>query len=315
MNPIRIATAQFENKSGDKAYNLSVIDELARKASLEGIEVLSFHECSITGYTFASKLNKEEFLAVAEFIPDGASVQALISIAKKYKIILLAGLFEKDKEDKIYKAYVCVDENGLIAKYRKLSPFINKHISAGNEYCIFDLKGWKCSILICYDNNIIENVRAVKLLGAEIIFMPHVTMCTPSTRPGAGFVDPALWHNRHKDPITLINEFDSLKGRAWLMKWLPSRAYDNAVYAIFSNPIGMDDDQLKNGCSMIIDPYGDIMAECRTFEDSFVSAELIHANIEKAGGTRYLNARRPDMYKDIIGKEHETVLKVVWMNK
>ena len=27
------------------------------------------------------------------------------------------------------------------------------------------------------------------------------------------------------------------------MKWLPARAYDNAVYAIFSNPIGMDDDQ------------------------------------------------------------------------
>jgi len=315
MNPIKIATAQFENKSGDKAYNLSVIDELARKASLEGIEVISFHECSITGYTFASKLNKEEFLAVAEFIPDGASVQALISIAKKYKIIVLAGLFEKDKENNIYKAYVCVDENGLIAKYRKLSPFINKYISAGNEYCIFDLKGWKCSILICYDNNIFENVRATKLLGAEIIFMPHVTMCTPSTRPGAGFVDPALWHNRHNDPITLINEFDSLKGRAWLMKWLPSRAYDNAVFVIFSNPIGMDDDQLKNGCSMILDPYGDIMAECRTFDDAYVSAELIHSNIEKAGGTRYLNARRPALYKDIIGKDHDTMLKVVWMNK
>ncbi len=315
MNPIKIATAQFENKSGDKAYNLSVIDELARKASFEGIEVLSFHECSITGYTFASKLSKEEFLAVAESIPDGASIKALISIAKKYKIILLAGLFEKDKDDNIFKAYVCVDENGLIAKYRKLSPFINKYISAGNEYCIFDLKGWKCSILICYDNNIIENVRATKLLGAEIIFMPHVTMCTPSTRPGAGFVDPALWHNRHNDHITLRDEFDSLKGRAWLMKWLPSRAYDNAVYVIFSNPIGMDDDQLKNGCSMIIDPFGDIIAECRTFDDDYVSAELIHSNIEKAGGTRYLNARRPELYRDIIGKEHHTVLKVVWMNK
>ena len=76
MKPIKIATAQFENKSSDKAYNLSVIDELARKAALEGIEVLCFHECSITGYTFASKLNKEEFIAVSELIPDGSSVQA-----------------------------------------------------------------------------------------------------------------------------------------------------------------------------------------------------------------------------------------------
>ena len=84
MNPIKVATAQFENKSGDKAYNLSVIDELARKASFEGIEVLSFHECSITGYTFASKLSKEEFLAVAESIPDGVSIKALISICLLY---------------------------------------------------------------------------------------------------------------------------------------------------------------------------------------------------------------------------------------
>jgi predicted amidohydrolase len=49
------------------------------------------------------------------------------------------------------------------------------------------------------------------------------------------------------------------------MKWLPARAYDNAVYVVFSNPIGMDDDQLKNGCSMIIDPFGDVIAECRTW--------------------------------------------------
>ena len=60
-------------------------------------------------------------------------------------------------------------------------------------------------------------------------------------------------------------EFDGLKGRAWLMKWLPARAYDNALYAIFSNPIGMDDDQLKNGCSMILDPYGDISGRMQEF--------------------------------------------------
>ncbi len=41
------------------------------------------------------------------------------------------------------------------------------------------------------------------------------------------------------------------------MKWLPARAYDNAAaYAVFSNPDGMDDDQLKNGCSMILTRSG-----------------------------------------------------------
>ena len=94
--------------------------------------------------------------------------------------------------------------------------------------------------MICYDNNIIENVRATTLLGANIIFMPHVTMCTPSPRPGVGFVDPQLWKNRETDPTSLRLEFDGMKGRDWLMKWLPSRSYDNAVYTVFSNPIGMD---------------------------------------------------------------------------
>ena len=314
MQKIKISTAQFENKSGDKEYNLSVIDKLAKKAAEEGSNVISFHECSITGYTFARNLSKEQLLDLAEVIPEGPSIIRLTEIATKYNITILAGLFEKEKGDSLYKAYVCVDKTGLIAKHRKLHPFINPHLNPGNSYTVFEIHGWKCGILICYDNNVIENVRATVLLGADIIFMPHVTMCTPSTRPGAGFVDPQLWDNRESDPTSLRLEFDSMKGREWLMKWLPSRAYDNAIYAIFSNPIGMDDDQLKNGCSMIIDPFGDIIAECRTFDDSIATAIITPEKLLQAGGHRYLKARRPDLYRDILTQEHEPELKVVWLD-
>lgn len=314
MNKIKISTAQFENRSGDKAYNLSVIEQLTAKAAREGSQVIAFHECSITGYTFARHLSKDQMLELAEFIPNGPSVEKLTEIARKNDMAVLAGLFEKDEHDNLFKAYVCVDQNGLVAKYRKLHPFINPHILPGNGYCVFDLCGWKCGILICYDNNIIENVRATRLLGADIIFMPHVTMCTPSTRPGAGFVDPTLWKNRENDPTSLRLEFDGMKGRDWLMKWLPARAYDNAVYAVFSNPVGMDDDQLKNGCSMIIDPFGDILAECRSFDDSFVTATLTPEKLTQAGGHRYLNARRPELYGDIIGQPHRAEQKVAWLH-
>ncbi|GGN02952.1 hydrolase [Dyadobacter beijingensis] len=313
MEPIKIATAQFENRSGDKEYNLGVMRRMAGDASREGAQVIAFHECSVTGYTFARQLSEEQLLEVAELIPDGPSIRTLQDIAAGHNIVVLAGLFEKDADDKMYKAYVCVDKNGLIAKYRKLHPFINPHLTPGDQYVIFDLFGWKCSMLICYDNNIIENVRATKLLGADIIFMPHVTMCTPSTRPGAGFVDPELWHNREADPTSLRQEFDGLKGRAWLMKWLPARAYDNAVYAIFSNPIGMDHDQLKNGCSMILDPYGDIIAECRRLGNDFTIATLTPEKLERAGGHRYIQARRPELYRDIIGQGHVSEQKVVWL--
>ncbi|MFA7226531.1 MAG: nitrilase family protein [Dysgonamonadaceae bacterium] len=313
MDKLKISTAQFENHSGDKNYNLSVIENLTRKAAEDNSKVIAFHECCITGYTFARRLSKSQLLDLAEFVPEGESTERLIQIAAKYDMVILAGLFEKDEENNIYNTYICVDKEGLVVKYRKLHPFISPYLKAGNEYCVFDLYGWKCGILICYDNNIIENVRATKLKGADVIFMPHVTMCTPSTRPGAGFVDPKLWKNRENDPTSLRIEFDGMKGRQWLMKWLPARAYDNAVYAVFSNPIGMDDDQLKNGCSMIIDPFGDILAECRNLGDDVVSSVLVPDKLTKAGGYRYIRARRPELYRDILCKEHIPNQKISWL--
>lgn len=313
MENIRISTAQFENRSGDKKYNLDVIARLSAEASKQGAQAVAFHECSITGYTFARHLSKGQMLELAEFIPDGDSIRQLQKIAAASNIVVLAGLFEKDDADKIYKAYVAVGPDGLLAKHRKIHPFINRHITPGNAFTIFELNGWKCGILICYDNNIVENVRATVLLGADVIFMPHVTMCTPSTRPGAGFVDPELWINREKDPTSLRMEFDGLKGRAWLMKWLPARAYDNAIFVVFSNPIGMDDDQLKNGCSMILDPFGDIITECRKLDDDLVTATLYSEKLKQAGGYRYRKARRPELYGSILSQPHVAEQKVAWM--
>ena len=99
------------------------------------------------------------------------------------------------------------------------------------------------------------------------------------------------------------------------MKWLPARAYDNAVYVVFSNPIDMDDDQLKNGCSMIIDPFGDILAECRKLGDEIVTATITPEKLTQAGGYRYKKARRPELYKHIIGQEHVAEQKVAWLNE
>ncbi|AYB34128.1 nitrilase family protein [Chryseolinea soli] len=313
MEDIKIATAQFENRSGDKEYNLATIDRLCAKAVAQGARMVAFHECSVTGYTFARHLSRQQMLDLAEYIPQGPSIDRLQGIAKKYDIAVLAGLFEKDEDDQLHKAYVCVDKNGLVAKHWKLHPFINPNLLPGEAYTVFEWEGWKFGVLICYDNNIVENVRATTLLGAQVIFMPHVTMCTPSTRPGAGFVDPALWKNREKDPTSLRLEFDGMKGRGWLMKWLPARAYDNAVYAVFANPIGMDDDQLKNGCSMILDPFGDILTECRTLGDEVVTATLTPEKLTQAGGYRYIQARRPDLYRDVIGMEHTPLQRVVWL--
>ena len=312
MQNLTLAVAQFQPRDGEKAYNLSVMAQLARAAKAKGASVVSFHEMCITAYTFMKDLSREEMASHSEAIPNGPSTQQLIKLAADLNLILLAGLLE-EADGHYYNTYIAVDGKGLIARFRKLHAFISPHISSGSEYVLFDLKGWKCGILICYDNNVIENVRATKLLGAELIFAPHVTGCTPSAMPGRGYVADELWQNRATDPVPLRMEFDGPKGRGWLMKWLPARAYDNGVYYAFTNPIGYDGAHLKNGNSMIIDPYGEILSEIKSFDNTITIATLTKDKLHLAGGYRYTNARRPKLYKDILSQDHESVIKPAWM--
>lgn len=313
MINMNLAVAQFQPKDGDKPYNLSIIRNLTEKAKSRGADLISFHEMSITAYTYTKDLSLEEITDLAENVPNGESTYELINISKEFDMPILVGLVEKEQGN-IFNTYICVTKDGVIAKYRKIHPFISKYMTAGDQYCVFDLLGWKCGILICYDNNVIENVRATSLLGAELIFAPHVTGCTPSAMPGRDYVDDKYWKNRKKDPVSLRLEFDGPKGREWLMRWLPTRAYDNGVYYAFTNPIGYDGEHLKNGNSMIIDPYGEVLSEIKSFDDEITISNITKDKIKLSGGWRYKNARRPELYKDIIGREHKSETTPVWMN-
>jgi hypothetical protein len=66
---------------------------------------------------------------------------------------------------------------------------------------------------------------------------------------------------------------------------------------------------------MIIDPFGDVVVECRTLGDDIVTAVLSPEKLTDSGGYRYLKARRPELYRDIIGQDHKSEQKVVWLNK
>ena len=304
MRDIRIAAAQFEHRDGDKAFNLGRIRALTEQAVADGAEIVSFHEVSIPAYSYLQSATREELLEVAEPIPDGPSCRELQQIAADCGVPVLAGLVERDGED-LYNAYVCFDADGLLARFRKLHAFLNPHLSNGSEYCVFDLLGCRFGILICYDNNLVENVRITALMGAEVIFMPHVTGCLPSVMPGRGLVDPGLWHNRHADPVPLRIELSGPKGRGWLMRWLPARAYENGVYAIFTNPIGIDDGQVRNGNAMVLDPYGEIIAECTVLGDDVTVGLCTGDKIEASSGRRYLRARRPELYGKLVEPSDE----------
>jgi len=65
---------------------------------------------------------------------------------------------------------------------------------------------------------------------------------------------------------------------------------------------------------MIIDPFGDIIAECRKLGDDVSTALLTKDKIKNAGGYRYKQARRPELYKEIIGQTHISEQKVSWFD-
>src|SRR5437867_2332408 len=99
------------------------------------------------------------------------------------------------------------------------------------------------------------------------------------------------------------------KGRAWLMRWLPSRAHDNGMFLLFSNGIGPDDDEIRTGNAMVLDPYGDVIAESRALGDDMVVADLDASVLPTSSGRRWLRARRPELYASLTrptGQEQET---------
>ena len=109
-------------------------------------------------------------------------------------------------------------------------------------------------------------------------------------------------------------EFDGPKGMQWLMRWLPARAYDNGVYYVFTNPIGYDGEHLKNGNSLILDPYGDVLTEIKSFEDEVTSAIITSDKLKLAGGYRYRNARKPELFRGFLGADHNSQTKPVWLD-
>lgn len=308
MRTIRVAAAQFENRDRDKDFNLSRMRELTRIACEQDAEIVSFHEGCIPGYSWIQPLDLPSLLEVAELVPDGPSTTAMFEIAREFNVVVMGGLFERDADDKVYNCYVTVGPDGYVTKFRKLHPFVNANLSPGNAYNVVELLGCKIGFLICYDNNLPENVRATAMMGAEIIFMPHVTCCLPSAMPGRGTVDRSLWDNRDNDPVALRQEFQGPKGRAWLMRWLPARLYENGVYGIFTNPIGWDYDTVKPGLAMILDPFGEVLVESGALGDDVVVGQLTPDKIEKSSGKRYLRARRPELYGKLVEPQESVTL-------
>jgi predicted amidohydrolase len=297
MRKIRVASVQIESVAGDKQANLAKIEGFVQHAAAQGVELIVFPECCITGYWFLRSLSREQLQAVAEPLFEGPSCQALMRLARQYRVMIGAGLIESDGEQ-MYNTYVVAMPHGDFRRHRKLHAFVNQHLSCGSQFTVFDTPlGCRVAVLTCYDNNIVENVRIVALQGAQVLLAPHQTGGCKTPSPGCmGLIDRWLWDNRQRNPEAIEAEFKGPKGRQWLMTWLPSRAHDNGLFLIFSNGVGLDDNEVRTGNAMILDSYGRILAETWKANDDMVVADLDPALRDNCTGLRWIKTRRPELY-------------------
>lgn len=310
---LRAAVVQFEHAPGDKPANFAKIEDFVEKAAKSGVKLIAFPECCITGYWFLTKRTKAELLELAEMVPTGPATARLQGLARRKGIVIGAGLLERDEAGKMWNTYIVAMPNGRVHKHRKLQAFEHPDISSGDQYTVFDLPdGTRVGILICYDNNIVENVRITALMGAQVLLAPHQTGGCKSASPhGMKAIDQRLWLEREEKPEAMKAEINGPNGKGWLMRWLPSRAHDNGMFLLFSNGIGIDDDEVRTGNAMILDPYGRTVAETDAAADDMVIGDLDLTLIPMSTGRRWMRARRPELYTPLTmptGEEQNTRL-------
>ncbi|MFF0338150.1 nitrilase family protein [Kribbella sp. NPDC004875] len=296
MTTFRAAVVQFEAAPDQPAANLATVERLARQAVADGARLVVFPELCLLGYWHLRRHTPERLHELAE-PADGPLVTHILTLAKELGAGLGVGFLES-ADGTLFNSYAVCMPDGRVHVHRKLHAFEHEAIASGSSYTVFDTPwGVRAGVLICWDNNLVENVRITALLGATVLIAPHQTGGTNSRSPhGMKPIPLRVWEQRESDPRAVEAAFNGPSGRGWLLRWLPARAHDNGLFVLFSNGVGRDDDELRTGNAMILDPYGRIVAETPIPDEAVVVADLDLDLVPLATGRRWLRGRRPKLY-------------------
>jgi len=157
---------------------------------------------------------------------DGPSASRVAAMAQHFGTAIVAGYPERDGEA-LHNAVMVYGADGQrLLNYRKrLIPpgFEGTYFTPGDSQGVFDLKGWKLAVLVCYDVEFPEYVRQAALGGADLIVAPT------ALRNMWGFVADIM---------------------------LPTRAFENGVYVLYANHAGAEGNCEYLGRSVILGPDG-----------------------------------------------------------
>lgn len=189
---------------------------------------------------------------VGEAIPrlaetvEGPFARAVSALARKTGTAICYG-YPEQGEGVIYNSAACFGPDGaLIANHRKLGippGFEPDYFSPGDRPTLFDLRGLRFAILICYDAEFPEPARHAALGGAQVLLVPT------ALRDVWGVVAHSM---------------------------MPTRAFENGVYVVYANHAGREGDHAYLGASCIASPTGDDLARAGEGE------EVIAATVDPA---------------------------------
>lgn len=224
-----VALLQSDVILGEPALNKARLQAAMREAMAaeEKPDVLLLPELWNTGYAL------ERIRELAD--PEGRESRVWLSrLAADYAVNIVAGsIAEKGADGKVRNTLLAFDRQGReVGSYSKIHLFglmqEELHLAPGRKTAVFELDGILSGAAICYDIRFPELVRNLALAGAKVLFVP------------AEWPHPRLHHWR-----TL----------------LMARAIENQMYVIACNRVGQGGKDRFFGHSLIIDPWGEIIAE------------------------------------------------------
>jgi predicted amidohydrolase len=291
MRTTRVAAVSMNGRLGEPERVLDAIDAWCEEVAGEGVELVLFPELVIHGHCTPNTWE------LAEPVPDGPSVRRLAEIAGRRRLVLCAGLSEKER-DIVFNTQVVVGPRGYVGKQRKLHLSRDEafYYKGGREIPVFDIGPCKVGIVICYDNQFPEVARVLALRGAEVLLMPHAARFKPWDDTPEG--ESAARRYSHE-----------------FLKKYALRARENACFAVLADQAGRagyvdlwprdsENQPHHAGAALVWGPDGELIAAT---QQERVREEVIVATLDAAALAReralpnyMLRTRRPELFGELV---------------
>ncbi|NLL37817.1 MAG: carbon-nitrogen family hydrolase [Fretibacterium sp.] len=259
---LRVGLIQMDVEFASPDLNYTRAEEQVRTAAAEGAQIICLPETWNTGF-----FPKEDLKKLAD--KEGERTKALMSrLATELNVHIVAGSVSNLKGDEVYNTCYVFDRSGeCVCEYDKTHPFTpageEKFFALGTHDSIFELDGLKCGVVICYDIRFCELVRSLALKGAEMLFVP------------------AQWADERITHLDVLNR---------------ARAIENQMFVACANSCGKGGKTQFGGHSVLITPWGDIVAQAGTSEAILTADADLSVIQDIRSSINVFRDRRPDLY-------------------